>query len=314
MALGKLSPSHTACSPNNKEIRISHMTRSFLNTVKPYWELMRFHRPIGILLLLWPTYWALWLAAEGMPDIKILIIFTLGVILMRAAGCVINDIADRNIDRYVERTQSRPITSGRITVKAALAVFMALIITAFVLVLFTNTLTIYLSLAAVALACCYPFMKRYTHLPQVVLGAAFSMSIPMAFAAQTQELNPILWLIYTTNVLWTVAYDTLYGMTDREYDKKIGVKSTAILFEENDRMIIGSIQLLALLGWFMMGHRFELSPIYFVCLIVAALLMAYQQWIIRYRQPSACFRAFTNNHWVGFSVFIGILAHYALFS
>lgn len=275
---------------------------------------MRFHRPIGILLLLWPTYWALWLAAEGMPDLKILVIFTLGVILMRAAGCVINDIADRHIDRHVERTQSRPITSGRISVKSALYVFIALIVLAFGLVLLTNTLTIYLSLGAVALACCYPFMKRYTHLPQIVLGAAFSMSIPMAFAAQTGELNPTLWLIYTTNVLWTVAYDTFYGMTDREYDKKIGVKSTAILFEENDRAMIGSIQVLALVGWFMIGNRFELSPVYFVFLTIAALLMAYQQWIIRYRQPSACFRAFVNNHWVGFSIFIGILAHYSLFS
>lgn len=275
---------------------------------------MRFHRPIGILLLLWPTYWALWLAAEGMPDLKILVIFTLGVILMRAAGCVINDIADRHIDRHVERTQSRPITSGRISVKSALYVFIALIVLAFGLVLLTNTLTIYLSLGAVALACCYPLMKRYTHLPQIVLGAAFSMSIPMAFAAQTGELNPTLWLIYTTNVLWTVAYDTFYGMTDREYDKKIGVKSTAILFEENDRAMIGSIQVLALVGWFMIGNRFELSPVYFVFLTLAALLMAYQQWIIRYRQPSACFRAFINNHWVGFSIFIGILAHYSLFS
>ena len=275
---------------------------------------MRFHRPIGILLLLWPTYWALWLAAEGMPDWDMLIIFTLGVILMRAAGCVINDIADRNIDRHVERTQSRPITSGLISVKSALFVFIGLITLAFALVLLTNTLTIYLSLGAVALACCYPFMKRYTHLPQIVLGAAFSMSIPMAFAAQTNELNPALWLIYTTNVLWTVAYDTFYGMTDREYDKKIGVKSTAILFEENDRAMVGSIQALALVGWFMIGNRFELSPIYFVCLTIAALLMAYQQWIIRYRQPSACFRAFINNHWVGLCIFIGILAHYSLFS
>jgi 4-hydroxybenzoate polyprenyltransferase len=284
-----------------------------LAAVKPYWELMRFHRPIGILLLLWPTYWALWLAAEGTPSLAILLIFTVGVILMRAAGCVINDVADRNIDKHVERTQSRPITSGKISVKAAMAVFIVLIALAFVLVLFTNTLTIYLSLAAVALACCYPFMKRYTHLPQVVLGAAFSMSIPMAFSAQTGELNPALWLLYTTNVLWTVAYDTYYGMTDREYDKKIGVKSTAILFEENDRLMIGSIQLLAIIGWIMVGNRFELSTVYFVFVGVAAMLMVYQQWITRHRQPSACFTAFINNHWVGCSLFIGILAHYSFF-
>lgn len=282
-----------------------------LTQLRPYWELMRFHRPIGILLLLWPTYWALWLAAEGMPDGKILFIFTAGVILMRAAGCVINDIADRHIDRHVQRTQLRPITSGKITVKAASLLFVGLIALAFVLVLFTNELTLYLSFAAVALACCYPFMKRYTHLPQVVLGAAFSMSIPMAFAAQTEKLDPSLWLIYTTSLLWTVAYDTFYGMVDREYDKQIGVKSTAILFEENDRLIIATIQILTLIGWFMIGHRFELGTEYSMFLIVAALFMAYQQWLIRYRQPSACLRAFTNNNWVGLSIFIGILAHFS---
>jgi 4-hydroxybenzoate polyprenyltransferase len=283
-----------------------------LSTLQPYWELMRFHRPIGILLLLWPTYWALWLAAEGMPNWDILVIFTLGVILMRAAGCVINDIADRNIDRHVQRTQSRPITAGKVSVKSASLLFIGLIGLAFLLVLLTNTLTLYLSIAALALACCYPFMKRYTHLPQVVLGAAFSMSIPMAFSAQTGELHPSLWLIYTTNLLWIVSYDTFYGMTDREYDKQIGVKSTAILFAENDRLITAIIQALSLIGWWMIGNRFELKTSYYVFLGVAALFMVYQQWIIRYRQPSACFRAFTNNHWVGLSIFIGILAHYSL--
>ncbi len=280
------------------------------STLQAYWELMRFHRPIGILLLLWPTYWALWLAAKGIPDWDILLIFTLGVILMRAAGCVINDIADRNIDIHVQRTQSRPIATGKITVRAASILFFILISFAFLLVLLTNTLTIYLSLAAVALAFCYPFMKRYTHLPQVVLGAAFSMSIPMAFAAQAQELNPALWLVYTTNVLWTVAYDTFYGMTDREYDKQIGVKSTAILFEENDRVIIASIQVLAVIGWVMIGHRFELGSVYFISIGLAGCFMSYQQWIIRHRQPSACFRAFINNHWVGMCIFIGIFAHF----
>ncbi len=286
---------------------------SLISTLTPYWELMRFHRPIGILLLLWPTYWALWLAAEGLPDIKIFIIFTLGVIFMRAAGCVINDIADRHIDPHVQRTQQRPIAAGLVSVKAALLLFAGLLVIALILVLFTNTLTIYLSFAAVALACIYPFMKRYTHLPQVVLGAAFSMSIPMAFAAQTGELPSSVWLIYTTNLLWTVAYDTLYGMTDREYDKRIGVKSTAILFEDNDRLIIGSIQLFTLIGWIMIGLRFELSGLYYISIIIAAGLFAYQQWLIRYRQASACFASFINNHWVGFFVFIGILAHYSLF-
>jgi len=259
---------------------------------------MRFHRPIWILLLLLPTYWALWLAAEGVPNIKVLLIFTLGVVLMRAAGCVINDIADRHIDPHVQRTQQRPIATGEISVKAASILFCCLIAIALVLVLFTNLLTIYLSFAAVALAFAYPFMKRYTHLPQVVLGAAFSMSIPMAFAAQTGEVPSSAWLIYITNMLWTVAYDTLYGMTDREYDKQIGVKSTAILFEDNDRLIIGSIQLFAIIGWIMIGMRFELSGLYYVAVGIAAGFFAYQQWLIRYRQASACFASFINNHWV----------------
>lgn len=279
---------------------------SFLKAAQPYWELMRFHRPIGIFLLLWPTYWALWLAAEGTPDWHLLIIFTFGVILMRAAGCVINDIADRHIDTHVERTQSRPITSGQITVKAALMNFAILIGLALILVLLTNTLTVYLSLVALALACCYPFMKRYTHLPQVVLGAAFAMSIPMAFAAQTGELTPTVWLIFTTNVLWTTAYDTFYGMIDREFDKQIGVKSTAILFAENDRIITASIQALTVIGLLMIASRFELGLFYYIGVAVAAALMVYQQWLIRSRQPAACLQAFINNHWVGLAVFLGI--------
>lgn len=287
---------------------------TFTQRVRPYWELMRFHRPIGIYLLLWPTWWALWLAAEGMPDWNIFIIFTLGVVLMRAAGCVINDIADRNIDGKVERTRNRPLATQAISVKAASILFGGLLCCAFVLVLLTNTLTVYLSLAAGFLACLYPFMKRYTHLPQVFLGAAFSMSIPMAFAAQTGALDSSLWLIYTTNLLWTVAYDTCYGMADREYDKQIGVKSTAILFEDNDRLIISAIQIMVLIGWVMIGNRFELGPWYYVGVAVAAALLTYQQWIIRYRQPSACFRAFINNHWVGLSIFAGILAHYTFLS
>jgi 4-hydroxybenzoate polyprenyltransferase len=281
-----------------------------ISSIKPYWELMRFHKPIGILLLLWPTYWALWLAAGGFPNPQTLFIFTLGVIIMRAAGCIINDIADRHVDGHVKRTEGRPIVSGQVSVKNAYYLLIATVSVAFVAVLFTNTLTIYLSLAAAALAFCYPFMKRYTHLPQVVLGMAFSMSIPMAFAAQTGKLDPALWLLYTTNVLWTVAYDTFYGMADREYDKRIGVKSTAILFEENDRLIIGSIQVLAIIGWLMVGQRFELGAMYFLSIAVAASLMTYQQWLIRHRQANACLSAFINNHWVGMAVFFGILLHF----
>jgi len=281
-----------------------------ISSIKPYWELMRFHKPIGILLLLWPTYWALWLAAGGFPNPQTLFIFTLGVIIMRAAGCIINDIADRHVDGHVKRTEGRPIVSGQVSVKNAYYLLIATVSVAFVAVLFTNTLTIYLSLAAAALAFCYPFMKRYTHLPQVVLGMAFSMSIPMAFAAQTGKLDPALWLLYTTNVLWTVAYDTFYGMADREYDKRIGVKSTAILFEENDRLIIGSIQVLAIIGWLMVGQRFELGAMYFLSIAVAASLMTYQQWLIRHRQANGGLSAFINNHWVGMAVFFGILLHF----
>jgi 4-hydroxybenzoate polyprenyltransferase len=286
------------------------MRRLSIDIFQPYWELMRFHKPIGILLLLWPTYWALWLAADGVPDTRILFIFTLGVIVMRAAGCIINDIADRHIDGHVKRTVNRPIVSGKISVKAAYYLLVVMVGIAFIAVLFTNALTIYLSLAAVALALCYPFMKRYTHLPQVILGMAFSMSIPMAFAAQTGELDPALWLLYTTNVLWTVAYDTFYGMADREYDKQLGVKSTAILFEENDRVITGSIQLLAIIGWLMVGQRFELGSAYFLSIAVATGFMVYQQWLIRHRQANACFMAFINNHWIGMVVFFGILLHF----
>lgn len=277
-----------------------------LKQVQAYWELMRFDRPIGILLLLWPTWWALWLAADGVPDISLLIIFTLGVIVMRAAGCVINDIADENIDKHVSRTQQRPLAAGKLSLRQAKLAFITLLVIALFLVLLTNHLTIYLSFAAVALAVIYPFMKRYTHLPQVVLGAAFSMSIPMAFAAQTGHLTATVVLIYVTNLLWTVVYDTYYGMTDREYDKKIGVKSTAILFEGSEAIITGSLQCITLIGFYLIGQRFELGGLYFLSLFVAAGLMAYQQWLINQRQPDLYFKAFINNHWVGMAIFVGI--------
>lgn len=277
-----------------------------LKQVQAYWELMRFHRPIGILLLLWPTWWALWLAADGAPDISLLIIFTLGVIVMRAAGCVINDIADKDIDRHVARTQQRPLAAGKLSLSQAKMTFITLIIIALFLVLLTNPLTIYLSFIAAALAFIYPFMKRYTHLPQVVLGAAFSMSIPMAFAAQTGRLEATVILVYVTNLLWTVVYDTYYGMTDREYDKKIGVKSTAILFEGSEAIITGSLQCITLIGFYLVGQRYELGSLYFLSILVATSLMVYQQWLIKQGQPELYFKAFINNHWVGMAIFIGI--------
>jgi 4-hydroxybenzoate polyprenyltransferase len=273
---------------------------------------MRFHRPIGTLLLLWPTWWALWLAAGGFPKLSLLIIFSLGVVVMRAAGCVINDIADRNIDKHVARTHNRPLTSGALNVTQAKITFIALLVLAFGLVLLTNLLTIGLAWIALILASVYPFMKRYTHLPQVVLGAAFSMSIPMAFAATNNAFDPLIVIIYCTNLLWTVVYDTFYGMVDREFDKKIGVKSTAILFEGNELIIIGSLQVLALFGFVLIGQRFDLGSIYYLAIMGAATLMIYQQILISRGQTPHYFKAFLNNNWLGFIIFAGIALSYMI--
>ncbi|SHF29577.1 4-hydroxybenzoate polyprenyltransferase [Microbulbifer donghaiensis] len=278
----------------------------------PYWQLARLDRPIGSLLLLWPTWWALWLAAEGWPGLHLFAVFTLGVLLMRAAGCAINDFADRNIDGHVQRTAARPLATGSVSPRGALALFAALCLLAFLLVLTTNRLTILLSLPAVALAFCYPFAKRFTHMPQVVLGAAFSMGIPMAFAAATGEVPAQAWLLYTANLLWTVCYDTFYAMVDRDDDLKIGVKSTAILFGDMDKAMTGALQLLVLFALLLIGQRFELGAFFYSGLTVAAALFAYQQWLIRDREREACFRAFLNNNWVGAAIFAGIFFHYLL--
>ncbi|MGH1470346.1 MAG: 4-hydroxybenzoate octaprenyltransferase [Cellvibrionaceae bacterium] len=279
---------------------------------KSFWQLMRFDKPIGTLLLLWPTLWALWIAGEGKPDIKVVVIFVLGTVVMRAAGCVINDYADRNIDGNVARTRRRPLATGTISAKEALVLFVVLCAIAFGLVLFTNSLTIKLSLGGVVLAICYPFMKRFTFLPQVVLGAAFSWGIPMVFTAQTNELPSSLWLIYIANLLWTVVYDTFYAMVDRKDDVKIGVKSTAILFGSNDRLITGVLQVMTILSLVMVATRFSLGLYFYGGLVAASLLFWYQQWLIKYRDPQDCFRAFLNNQWVGCVIFIGILLHYLL--
>ncbi|SDK40493.1 4-hydroxybenzoate octaprenyltransferase [Microbulbifer yueqingensis] len=278
----------------------------------PYWQLARLDRPIGSLLLMWPTWWALWLAAGGWPGLHLFAVFTLGVILMRAAGCAINDFADRNIDGHVKRTAARPLATGSISPASAIKMFAGLSLLAFLLVLTTNRLTILLSLPAVALAFCYPFVKRYTHMPQVVLGAAFSMAIPMAFAAVRAEVPPEAWLLYTANLLWTVAYDTLYAMVDRDDDLKIGVKSTAVLFGDLDRPMIAALQALAVFALLLAGQRFELGGAYYGGLAAATALFAYQQWLARERERNACFRAFLNNNWVGASVFLGIFFHYLL--
>ncbi|RHW20713.1 4-hydroxybenzoate octaprenyltransferase [Pseudomonas jilinensis] len=275
-------------------------------------QLMRLDRPIGTYLLLWPTLWALWLAAEGMPNIKVLVIFVVGVILMRAAGCVINDYADRNFDGHVSRTRQRPLATGRISAREALILFAILTGLSGLLVLLTNALTIKLAFVGIALAAIYPFCKRFTFYPQVVLGAAFSWAIPMAFAAQAAELPIALWLVFIANLLWTVAYDTEYAMCDREDDLKIGVKSTAILFGEADRLIIGLLQGLTLICLLLVGSRFELGLYYHLGLLAMTLGFAWQQWLIREREPQACLRAFLANHWAGMLVFIGLALDYAM--
>lgn len=277
-----------------------------------YWRLTRMDRPIGTLLLLWPTLWSLWIAAKGMPSIKNLVIFVFGVIVMRAAGCVINDFADRKIDGKVLRTKDRPLATGAVSSREAIGLFIALCLIAFALVLFTDPLTIKLSVGGLILAFCYPFMKRHTHLPQVVLGAAFAWGIPMAYAAEAGELHQGMWLIYLAVVLWTVAYDTFYAMVDRDDDLKIGVKSTAILFGEQDRLITGVLQIMALYSLVLVGNRFELGTFYYLGLAVAAGLFVYQQWLIRFRVREACFKAFLNNNWVGVAVFAGLVMDFTI--
>ena len=275
-----------------------------------YIALMRLERPIGILLLLWPTLWSLWLAAEGWPDWQNLVIFALGCILIRSAGCVINNYADRDIDHHVKRTKNLPLSSGKVNEKETLILFTVLCALAFVLVLLTNWLTVMLSFGGMALAACYPFMKRYTHLAQIFLGAAFSWSVVMAFAAQRDAVSPQAWLLYTVVVVWTVVYDTFYTMVDRDDDLKIGVKSTAILFADADRVITGSMQAFVIFALVLLGQRFDLGGFYYLGLAAAGGFFVYQQYLIRERQAPACFKAFLNNNWVGFSVFAGIFLHY----
>jgi 4-hydroxybenzoate polyprenyltransferase len=274
-------------------------------------QLIRFDKPIGTLLLLWPTLWALWIAAEGVPDLDLLVIFLLGTFLTRSAGCIINDLADRHVDGAVARTSGRPLVTGAVTIKEALVLFSALMLLAFGLVLLTNTLTIQLSIVAVLLASTYPFMKRYTHLPQVVLGLAFSWGIPMAFSAQINQLPPALWLLFLGNLWWIMAYDTKYAMVDRGDDILAGVKSTAILFGVYDRLAVAILQLFCLLTLYLAGREFSLGLYFKLSLIVAAAMFGYQQYLIRDRDRDACFRAFLHNNWVGLAIFVGIVLHYA---
>ncbi len=274
--------------------------------IKAYIRLMRFDKPIGIFLLLWPTMWALFLASKGYPSVKNLLIFIFGVIIMRAAGCIINDIADRKIDKLVARTKSRPITAGEISVKNALVLFFILIGIAFVLVLMTNWLTIKLAIIAVILASLYPFTKRIINLPQLILGLAFAMSIPMAFAAEVNYLNEgVLWL-FIANTVWTLIYDTMYAMTDIKDDIKIGVKSSAILFGKYDKVILLWLQIILLFLFIKIGLTFQLNLIYFFILIIVIMLMFYHQFLIKNREPQNCFKAFLNNNYIGFAIFLAI--------
>lgn len=275
-----------------------------------YLLLMRLHRPIGIFLLLWPALWGVWFASNGRPDPLILTVFVLGVVLMRSAGCVINDYADRAIDPQVVRTRDRPLAAGRVTPRAALILFTILSLSAFALVLLLNGLTIALSFVAVLLVVTYPFLKRYTHLPQFYLGAAFGWSIPMAFAAHTGNVPAVAWLLFAATLLWAVAYDTEYAMVDRDDDLRIGVKSTAILFGAWDRGMIGLSHalVLGLLAW--AGALTGRGGFYYAGLAAAAVLAAHQLWLIRKRERDACFRAFLHNNRFGAVIFIGLVVDY----
>ena len=275
-------------------------------------QLLRLDRPIGSYLLLWPTLWALWIAGDGAPSIKNVVIFVLGVILMRSAGCAINDFADRGIDADIWRTKDRPIVTGRVSAKEALIAFAVLVGISFCLVLFTNIQTLYWAFLAVALAALYPFTKRYTHYPQVALGAAYSCSILLAFSAETGSVPHQVWLIYIANLLWTIAYDTYYAMSDREDDLKIGVKSTAVLFGDADRFIILSLQASALLCLLLAGNKFELGGYFHLGLLAAAACFVWEFIHTRKRDAQSSLRAFLHNHWAGLCIFLGIVAHYAL--
>ncbi len=284
-------------------------TRGYKKAVL-YFQLIRLDKPIGILLLLWPTLIALWIAAEGWPDPLVLFVFVMGVLLMRSAGCAINDYADRHIDKKVERTKQRPLTSGKITEKETLAVFITLSLTAFALVLLMNELTIWMSIGGIILAVSYPFMKRYHYLPQVHLGAAFGWAAPMAYTAQANEITTIAWLIFLATILWATVYDTMYAMVDYDDDIKIGVKSTAILFGNQDKLIIGIIQLLLIFNLLLIGHRADLSGFYYLGVTAASVFAAYQQYLIRDRRRELCFQAFLNNNWFGMVLFAGVFLDY----
>lgn len=293
-----------------KEQTDDSMTPSFLNQLLNYAQLMRLDKPIGIWLLLWPTLWALWLAGKGHPNATIFIVFMLGVIIMRSAGCVLNDFADRKIDPYVERTRTRPIASGVVAPMAALTLFVALALIAIGLATMLNRQAQVLAVIAAILTIVYPFIKRFTSIPQFILGAAFGWTVPMAFAAQTEQTPPLAWLVFGTALIWAIIYDTFYAMADREDDLKLGVKSTAILFGNADLCIIGGLQILMLVALVFIGNMAELSTWYYTSIVITGTLMIYHQWIARDRHSSNCFNAFLHNQYIGMTMFIGIVLHY----
>ncbi|MCP5092333.1 MAG: 4-hydroxybenzoate octaprenyltransferase [Gammaproteobacteria bacterium] len=294
------------------------MKSALANTVSPqlvsqlrnYGKLMRLDKPIGIWLLLWPTLWALWLAGDGAPDQGLFVIFVLGVVVMRSAGCVLNDYADRKIDPYVERTRSRPIASGTVAPLEALTLFAALALIAVGLASMLNELAQLLAIIAAVLTIAYPFVKRFLSIPQFVLGAAFGWAVPMAFAAQTGETPELAWLVFGTAMIWAVIYDTFYAMVDRDDDKKLGVKSTAILFGEADLFVIAGLQATMFLALLLIGYRAELGLWYYLSVLLAGCLMAWHQWLARDRQAAGCFAAFLHNHLIGMVIFIGIVLNY----
>jgi 4-hydroxybenzoate polyprenyltransferase len=293
-----------------KKLITDLLPRGVISQVRNYAKLMRIDKPVGIWLLLWPVLWALWLAGEGHPDQGLFVVFILGVFVMRSAGCVLNDYADRKIDPYVERTRTRPIASGAVAPVEALVLFAALSLIAIGFATMLNRQAQLLAIVAAGLTVAYPYIKRFVSIPQFVLGAAFGWAVPMAFAAQTGNTSQLTWLVFGVALIWAVIYDTFYAMVDREDDLKVGVKSTAILFGDVDLFVIAGLQALMLLGLVFVGLHAELGLWYFLSVAMAAGLMAYHLWLARDRQPAGCFAAFMNNHVIGLVIFIGIVLHY----
>ena len=281
------------------------------SNIKPYIELMRLNKPVGIYLVLWPALWALWLAAEGTPPGLVLGVFMLGAIVVRSAGCVINDYADRDWDGDVARTCDRPLVTGEIKPRDALLLFTALGLIGFGLVLLLNTLTILLAIGALFLTALYPYTKRFTHWPQVFLGLAFAWAVPMGFAAVQNTVPYQAWWVFAITLLWTLIYDTMYAMTDKPDDLKVGIKSTAILFGDYDRLIIGLLQTLMLGMLLVMGALFDLNPVYYISLVLVAALFVYHQWLIKARDRALCLKAFKHNHWVGVVILLGLVLNYS---